>query len=52
MDSDGIVKQTAKYISLDDKDDWEQDWDEITQLEPVETDNDKKIFWKQHQFLI
>ena len=41
---DGIVKQTAKYISLDDKDDWEQDWDEITQLEPVETDNDKKIF--------
>ena len=41
---DGIVKQTAKYISLDDKDDWEQDWDEITQLEPVETDNDKEIF--------
>ena len=37
---DGIVKQTAKYISFDDKD----DWDEITQLEPVETDNDKEIF--------
>ena len=41
---DGIVKQTAKYISLDDKDDWEQDWDEITQLGPVETDGDKEIF--------
>mgnify|MGYP000010666829 FL=1 len=41
---DGIVKQTAKYISLDDKDDWEQDWDEITQLKPVTTEDDKEIF--------
>ena len=41
---DGIVKQTAKYISLDDKDDWEQDWDEITQLKPVMTEDDKEIF--------
>ncbi|MFR8351629.1 MAG: hypothetical protein ACLVB1_01955, partial [Blautia obeum] len=39
-----LLNRQQKYISLDDKDDWEQDWDEITQLEPVETDNDKEIF--------
>ena len=38
------IKKTTKYVSLDDKDSWEQDWDEITQLEPVETDGDKEIF--------
>lgn len=38
------IKKTTKYVSLDDKDSWEQDWDEITQLGPVETDGDKEIF--------
>ncbi|MBU5481183.1 DUF4097 family beta strand repeat-containing protein [Blautia sp. MSJ-19] len=38
------IKQTTKYVSLDDKDDWEQDWDEIMQLKPVKTDTDKEMF--------
>ena len=38
------IKQTTKYVSLDDKDSWDEDWDEITQLEPVETNGDKEIF--------
>lgn len=38
------IKQTTKYVSLDDKDSWDEDWDEIAQLEPVKTDDDKEIF--------
>lgn len=38
------IKQTTKYVSYGDEKDWEEDWDEIAQLEPVETDGDKEIF--------
>lgn len=38
------VKQTTKYVSFDNKDSWDEDWDEITQLKPVETDTDKEIY--------
>ena len=38
------IKQTTRYVSYGDEKDWEEDWDEIAQLEPVETDGDKEIF--------
>lgn len=40
----GTVRKLAASDWTESHDSWEEDWDEITQLEPVETGNDKEIF--------
>ena len=31
-----VIKQTTKYVSFDNEDEWEQDWDEIDELDSTE----------------
>mgnify|MGYP002570989048 CR=1 FL=1 len=40
----GNIRKIANSALQESHDSWDEDWDEITQLEPVETDNDKEIF--------
>lgn len=38
------IKKAAESAWVESSDSWDEDWDEISRLEPVETDSDKEIF--------
>ena len=38
------IKKLASSSFVESRESWDEDWDEITQLKPVETDDDKEIF--------
>lgn len=40
----GSIRKLANYSLPESRDSWDEDWDEITQTEPVDTDGDKETF--------